>query len=225
MVLPMSRSRRRIASPGRRATLQADLFPDNESYVRAVHDQGLAFDLDTLAHGLGRRRMLMVLGGGRSVSRPALPLRRRRPPPASRPRPPRARRAVGEISEETAGPYPGDGSNGPDVLAEDGIVRQDITSSFGSSTTTAEGVPLTIELTLVDVGAGGTPLVTSQVALPEAACEEVFATDGYSTSVRNLSRVSLTTDVVFSDDEGESQLARMSGSVSAGCTAALTVGV
>ena len=64
MVLPMSRSRRRIASPGRRATLQADLFPDNESYVRAVHDQGLAFDLDTLAHGLGRRRMLMVLGGG-----------------------------------------------------------------------------------------------------------------------------------------------------------------
>ena len=132
---------------------------------------------------------------------------------------------MGEISEETAGPYPGDGSNGPDVLAEDGIVRQDITSSFGSSTTTAEGVPLTIELTLVDVGAGGTPLVTSQVALPEAACEEVFATDGYSTSVRNLSRVSPTTDVVFSDDEGESQLAQMSGSVSAGCTAALTVGV
>ena len=42
---------------------------------------------------------------------------------------------VGEIPEETAGPYPGDGSNGPDVLAEDGIVRQDITSSFGSSTT------------------------------------------------------------------------------------------
>ena len=34
-----------------------------------------------------------------------------------------------EIPEETAGPYPGDGSNGPDVLAEDGIVRQDITTA------------------------------------------------------------------------------------------------
>lgn len=42
-----------------------------------------------------------------------------------------------EIPDETAGPYPGDGSNGPNVLAESGIVRSDITSSFGSSTTKA----------------------------------------------------------------------------------------
>jgi protocatechuate 3,4-dioxygenase beta subunit len=54
------------------------------------------------------------------------------------------------INEETAGPYPGDGSNGPNVLAEGGIVRSDITSSFGSSTTVAEGVPTTVTLTIQD---------------------------------------------------------------------------
>ena len=52
---------------------------------------------------------------------------------------------------ETAGPYPGDGSNGPNVLIESGIVRSDIRSSFGSYSGTAEGVPTTIELTLQDI--------------------------------------------------------------------------
>ena len=37
--------------------------------------------------------------------------------------------ADGEIPEETAGPYPGDGSNGVNVLTETGIVRSDITSA------------------------------------------------------------------------------------------------
>ena len=54
--------------------------------------------------------------------------------------------ANGELPEETAGPYPGDGSNGANVLTESGIVRSDITSSFGSSTTRAEGIPLTITM-------------------------------------------------------------------------------
>jgi protocatechuate 3,4-dioxygenase beta subunit len=61
------------------------------------------------------------------------------------------------VPEETAGPYPGDGSNGINVLSESGIVRSDIRSSFGSSTTVAAGVPMTIRLTLVDAD-GGTPL-------------------------------------------------------------------
>jgi protocatechuate 3,4-dioxygenase beta subunit len=61
------------------------------------------------------------------------------------------------IPNETAGPYPGDGSNGPDVLLESGIVRSDITASFGSSTTVAEGVPLAITLTVAD-SASGDPL-------------------------------------------------------------------
>ena len=39
--------------------------------------------------------------------------------------------ADGEIPEETAGPFPGDGSNGPNVLTESGVVRSDITASFG----------------------------------------------------------------------------------------------
>ena len=59
-----------------------------------------------------------------------------------------------EVPDETAGPYPGDGSNGVDVLDDSGIVRQDIRSSFGSSTTTAEGVPLTIRLTVRDTATG-----------------------------------------------------------------------
>lgn len=53
------------------------------------------------------------------------------------------------IPEETAGPYPGDGSNGPNVLALSGIVRSDITTSIAGASGTAAGVPLTIELTVV----------------------------------------------------------------------------
>lgn len=58
------------------------------------------------------------------------------------------------IPNETAGPYPGDGSNGPDVLLESDIVRSDVTASFGSSTTVAEGVPLAITLTVTDSDSG-----------------------------------------------------------------------
>ena len=57
---------------------------------------------------------------------------------------------VDAIPQETGGPYPGDGSNGPNVLTESGIVRSDITKSFGSASGTATGVPLTVELTILD---------------------------------------------------------------------------
>lgn len=60
----------------------------------------------------------------------------------------------GEVPNETAGPYPGDGSNGVNVLDDSGIVRGDIRSSFGSSTTTAKGVPLEIVLTVRDAATG-----------------------------------------------------------------------
>jgi protocatechuate 3,4-dioxygenase beta subunit len=59
--------------------------------------------------------------------------------------------ADGEIPEETAGPYPGDGSNGPNVLSESGVVRSDITSSFGTATGVAEGVPLTLRFKVYDL--------------------------------------------------------------------------
>lgn len=59
-----------------------------------------------------------------------------------------------EIPDETNGPYPGDGTNGPDVLEQSGIVRSDIRSSFGTSTTTAEGVPMTLRLTAYNIEGG-----------------------------------------------------------------------
>src|SRR4051812_26633046 len=54
-----------------------------------------------------------------------------------------------KIPEETAGPYPGEGSNGPNVLNQTGVVRSDIRTSFAGLTGTATGVPLTIDLTIV----------------------------------------------------------------------------
>jgi len=59
-----------------------------------------------------------------------------------------------EVPGETGGPYPGDGSNGVNVLDDSGIVRSDIRSSFGSSATVAEGVPLTVALTVRDAATG-----------------------------------------------------------------------
>jgi protocatechuate 3,4-dioxygenase beta subunit len=70
-----------------------------------------------------------------------------------------------EIPEETAGPYPGDGSNGVNVLTETGIVRSDITTSFGSASAIAVGVPLTITLSVLDVSSGSGPLAGAAVYL------------------------------------------------------------
>ena len=67
------------------------------------------------------------------------------------------------IPEETAGPYPGDGSNGPDVLTQDGVVRADIRSSFGGATGTASGVPARLQFTVVDAGTGCTPMKDAAV--------------------------------------------------------------
>ena len=62
---------------------------------------------------------------------------------------------VAAAPQETAGPYPGDGSNGPNVLVESGVVRSDITGSFGPYSGTAAGVPVTIRLTLQDLARNG----------------------------------------------------------------------
>lgn len=69
------------------------------------------------------------------------------------------------VPDETAGPYPGDGSNGPDVLEGSGIVRSDIRSSFDTATTTAKGVPLTINLTVTDSSDGYAALSGAAVYL------------------------------------------------------------
>jgi protocatechuate 3,4-dioxygenase beta subunit len=67
------------------------------------------------------------------------------------------------IPEETAGPFPGDGSNGPDVLGQSGVVRRDIRSSFGDLSGTAEGIPLTIRIQLQDAAKDCAPLADAAV--------------------------------------------------------------
>ena len=120
--------------------------PDEE-----LVDQGLGFDVGTL---LGRRRLLTVLGlGAASVGLAACGAGGTTSSSASS----SSTATSGEIPDETAGPCPGDGSNGPDVLEQSGIVRSDIRSSFGASSGTAEGVPMTLELTIADLANGGVP--------------------------------------------------------------------
>ena len=154
------------------------------------HDRGLEFDLSTL---MSRRSLGMFLGAGTaaalaactpggtsgsSTSAPAAATSAAAAPAtattsaaaaasASSSATPALTRAIAEcgieIPQETAGPYPGDGSNGPNVLEASGVVRQDITSSFGTATSTAEGVPLTVTLTLLDNANGCTPLAGAAV--------------------------------------------------------------
>jgi len=208
--------------------------------------------------------------------------------------------ACTKIPEETAGPFPGDGSNGPNVLNQAGVVRSDIRSSFGSSSTVAKGVPLTLNVTVYDTKTGCKPLAgaavyvwhcdinggysmysqgisgenylrgvqatdatgtvkftsifpaaydgrwphihfevfpsvasatsyqskiaTSQFAMPQDIATAVFATDGYSQSVRNLAQTSLETDNVFRDG-WTLQVPTFTGSPTAGYVATIPVGV
>jgi protocatechuate 3,4-dioxygenase beta subunit len=148
------------------------------------HDRGLEFDLSTL---MSRRSLGMFLGAGTAAalaactpggSTAASPASASASPTGSAAAAtttssapatasPTLTRAIAEcgveIPQETAGPYPGDGSNGPNVLAASGVVRQDITASFGTSTTTVHGVPLTVTLTLLDNSNGCTPLAGAAV--------------------------------------------------------------
>lgn len=268
------------------------------------HDRGLFFDMSTL---MSRRTALglfafgglaALVGCGSSSADPEAVAPTAQG--ATTATTTGAATGLSAVPEETGGPYPADGSNGVNVLSESGIVREDITASFGSSTTVAEGVSLTIALTVLDVSNGGTPLagaavyvwhcdrdanyslyspdaanenylrgvqeadaegrlrfqtifpgaysgrwphihfevypglaeataagtklVTSQIALPEEACNAVYATAGYESSVPNLAATSLATDMVFSDGYS-TQLGRVSGSVEDGLTVALNVGV
>jgi protocatechuate 3,4-dioxygenase beta subunit len=276
-----------------------------------VVDQGLAFDVETL---LSRRQVIRAMGFGVVAVGVAACLPGASPGAStgegSQLASPGSRNATGTaaaaecdtaIPEETAGPYPGDGSNGPDVLAASGVVRKDITSSFGASTTVATGVPLTIRLTVLNLTDGCTPMngaaiyawhcdqqgrysmysngvtnenylrgvqaagadgvveftsvfpacysgrwphihfevypsldaakdvsnkiATSQIALPEDICNEVYATAGYEQSVSNMGGVSLTRDNVFGEDGGDHQIGVMSGSVASGLTVDLAVPV
>jgi protocatechuate 3,4-dioxygenase beta subunit len=69
---------------------------------------------------------------------------------------------------------------------------------------------------------GNNKVATSQLALPEADCNDVFATAGYEASVTNLTRISLDSDNVFSDGAAL-ETPTVSGSVDAGYVAKLSV--
>jgi protocatechuate 3,4-dioxygenase beta subunit len=119
------------------------------------HDRGLEFDLATLR---SRRRALALFGGaGLAVltgcatnSGTTATGGTSSGATTSTSSAAAAGASVEEIPQETGGPYPGDGSNGPNVLTESGIVRSDIRSSFGSASGVAEGIPLTINLTVLE---------------------------------------------------------------------------
>ena len=127
------------------------------------HDRGLVFDLSTL----DRRQVLKALGfAGLNAGLFTII----GCGPGAAPSAPSAGATASAgaascalIPEETAGPFPGDGSNGPNILAESGVVRSDIRSSFGTSTTVATGIPLTIQLTVQDSGAECAPLAGAAV--------------------------------------------------------------
>jgi len=125
--------------------------PDEE-----IVDQGLAFDVGTV---LRRRQVLQALGLGVT----AFGLAACTPSPSGSVASGTSTTSTDEIPEETAGPYPADGSNGPDVLDKTGIVRSDIRSSFAGLTGTAGGVPMTLELTVRNLADGGQPFTGAAV--------------------------------------------------------------
>jgi len=67
-------------------------------------------------------------------------------------------------------------------------------------------------------------VATSQLALPKATCDAVYATPGYEQSIANLQQVSLATDNVFSDG-ASLEIPSVSGDLNAGFTATLNVAV
>jgi len=204
-----------------------------------------------------------------------------------------------KVPQETAGPYPGDSSNGPNVLNQTGVVRSDIRSSFAGLSGTVTGVPLNLALAIVSASdctplagyavylwhcdavgnyslyssgvtnqnwlrgvqaadasgvvrfttiypgcysgrwphlhfevyrsltaatAVSNKIATSQIAMPLASNNLVYATSGYSASARNQAQITLASDMVFSDG-ASLELATVTGDVTNGMAAALTVAV
>ena len=78
--------------------------------------------------------------------------------------------------------------------------------------------------TLAAATSASNRLKTSQFAFPDAASNAVYATTGYSASVRNMAAISLATDNVFSDG-ATLQTVTVTGNVTDGYVATLTVGV
>jgi protocatechuate 3,4-dioxygenase beta subunit len=134
------------------------------------HDRGLSYDLPTV---LNRRRLLALLGGaGAAAALVACTTEDGGTDTAGTgATTPSGGATTGgassgeQIPEETGGPFPADGSNGVNVLNQSGIVRSDITRSFGGASAVAAGVPLAIKLTVLDTRNGAAPLEDAAVYL------------------------------------------------------------
>jgi len=99
---------------------------------------------------------------------------------------------------------PGPGPPEPDsrqpvsnILAAPGIVRRDIRASFGTSSTVAAGVPLRLELTLLDINSACKPLANSAVYLWNCNRDGDYSLYGRGIELENYLR-----GVQFTDDEG-----------------------
>ncbi|MDO9398455.1 MAG: intradiol ring-cleavage dioxygenase [Herbiconiux sp.] len=143
-----------------------------------VVDQGAAFDIRTL---VTRRTLLSAfgLGIGAVALAACTPLSTAA---LSSPTAAAGGLPSGEIPDETAGPYPGDGSNGPDVLEDSGIVRSDIRSSIGGGAT-AGGVPMALALTVLDTANGDVPFAGAAVYVWH--CDAAGGYSMYSEGIEN----------------------------------------
>jgi protocatechuate 3,4-dioxygenase beta subunit len=138
------------------------MAPCNLYKLMDQHDEGLAHDLDTLCRrrallGIAGAGVLAVLGcgGGGTSGSDSTSSSGSSNSSSSGSSSSSGTTTCSVAPEETAGPYPGDGSNTvngsvANALALSGIVRSDIRPSFGSATGVASGVPMTVELTLVN---------------------------------------------------------------------------
>jgi protocatechuate 3,4-dioxygenase beta subunit len=161
------------------------------------HDRGLAFDLDTTR---SRRSMLKWIGGAGLFAfvSSCVGGGDESGVDAGSDAGSGSGGTCTTIPEETAGPYPGDGSNGPNVLATSGVVRSDITTSFGGLSGTATGVPLTMKLRLVDASGSCLPLAGYAVYLWHADALGRYSL--YSSGVTNQNYLR---GVQETDDNGE----------------------
>lgn len=146
-----------------------------------VVDQGLRFDVGTL---VSRRRVLAFLGvGAGAATLAACGIGGSGDAGGADDAAAGGDSALTEIPDETNGPYPADGTNGVDVLEESGIVRQDIRSSFGDASGTAEGVPFTFELTVLDMASDDAPF--AGVAVYAWHCDRAGLYSMYSEEIKD----------------------------------------
>ncbi len=107
------------------------------------------------------------------------------------------------IPSETAGPYPGDGTNSNasgivNALTLSGIVRSDIRTSIAGASGTAQGVPLTVTLKLVNTAASCASLAGYAIYLWHCTRE-----GGYSLYSSGVTGENFLRGVQVTDTNGE----------------------